>query len=346
MFKAARIKLTIWYLAVIMSITLSFSLVVYKGVTEVTMRALEAQRRRVEKQLFMGRDLPFMVRGNPMIDAETILEIRTNTKNNLIVVNVVIFVVAGSLGYLLAGKTLQPIETMVKKQKRFISDAAHEIKTPLTAMKTTLEVALRDKNLSHDERMETMQSTIQEIDKLNLLASRLLSQSRHQNENNSHVEQISVKEAITKSVDKLKNIAKSKNLSLKTEITDSTINANFIEIEELFINLIDNAIKYSSPNDEIIIKAKQMKNLCVVSVEDNGKGISEEDLPHIFEPFYRADKSRTNSHTEGYGLGLAISKEIVDKYLGEIKINSALKKGTIVTVKFPISKKSVESTNI
>src|SRR3989339_482306 len=134
MFKQARIKLTLWYVAILMVVTVSFSFFVYASVDSVTSRALESQKLRIERQYNnnwgMNRMTPPPL---PHFNTETLMEIRQKTVNLLIVLNITILFLSAALSYFLAGKTLKPIEETVKKQKRFISDAAHEIKTPLTA---------------------------------------------------------------------------------------------------------------------------------------------------------------------------------------------------------------------
>ncbi|OGC50412.1 hypothetical protein A2716_04365 [candidate division WWE3 bacterium RIFCSPHIGHO2_01_FULL_40_23] len=341
MFKSARIKLTLWYLAIIMLITLAFSSFVYIGVDRATRHALEGQRRRFERR-FTQLNTPFgFPRGTPMLDAETLAEIRSRTLATLLVINGAVLIISATSGYFLAGRTLKPIEEMVERQKRFISDAAHEIKTPLTSMKTGLEVTLRSESLTVKEAKKALGSAIEEVDKLHKFTGKLLKQSRYQNGNNAKKETVNLQEVLAHVVKKLKPQADKRGEVLVLTGTDLKITGDKDELEELFINLIENSIKYNKANKPVTISLSSEKNYAKVSIEDFGKGIPEEDLPHIFEPFYRADKSRKDSQHEGYGLGLTIAKEIVERHHGEILVVSKKNNGAKFTVKLPLSNFSV-----
>ncbi|OGC51035.1 hypothetical protein A2W32_01760 [candidate division WWE3 bacterium RBG_16_37_10] len=136
-------------------------------------------------------------------------------------------------------------------------------------------------------------------------------------------------------VTKLKPIADKKSETLNLTIQPLKINGDKDALEKLFTNLIENAIKYSYHNQTINLTLKRIGTEARFIVQDYGQGISEEDLPYIFEPFFRADKSRTASAQEGYGLGLAISKEIIEKHQGNITVRSKPNEGTTFTVTLP-----------
>jgi signal transduction histidine kinase len=268
-------------------------------------------------------------------DIETLLEIRQRTLIMLGLINIVILCVSGTLGYALAGITLKPIEEMLKKQKRFVSDAAHEIKTPLTAIKTDLEVTLRDKNLSLDDSKKAITGTIEEVDKLHKLTNLLLKQSKYENgvviERNESIDLKMLLERITK---KLENTAKLRDIDIKTDLADIKMIGNFSELEELFTNLIENAVKYNKNGEQVVVSLYSENNQIVIKVEDHEIGIADQDLKNIFEPFYRSDKSRAKQDHDGYGLGLTISKEIVDRYKGKIEVKSEINNGSVFTVRF------------
>jgi len=144
MFKSAKIKLTTWYVTIIILISIAFSIFAYMGIAAGTKKASEVQHRRFERQYIRFE------RPEPLLDIDALIEIRNKTLVTLIIFDVAVLGISWALGYFLAGKTLKPIENMLEKQKRFVSDAAHELRTPSTAAKTELEVALRDKKLSHN----------------------------------------------------------------------------------------------------------------------------------------------------------------------------------------------------
>src|SRR3989338_581858 len=150
MFQSARIKLTGWYLLIIMFISIAFSVVIYHQLTQEISRFEQAQRFRFEKNL---RDFDLPTPPNPNMRAMKILienpelieEIKERVAITLVIINGGILILAGGLSYFLAGKTLSPIKNMMDEQNRFISDASHELKTPLTSLKTAMEVFLRGK---------------------------------------------------------------------------------------------------------------------------------------------------------------------------------------------------------
>lgn len=318
---------------------LTFSTFVYLGVNGATQRALEVQNRRMENQ-FKAAGISVRSFRQPMpFDIETLLEIRQRTLTVLLIVNVFVLAIAGGFGYALAGITLKPIEMMLQKQKRFISDAAHEIKTPLTAMKTDIEVTLRDKNLNMDKARLALEGSIEEIDKLHRFTTNLLKQSRYQAVvNQNRKTNVNLNILIEKICNRLANMALKKEVHLDKKFKDIFVLGDAVELEELFTNLIDNAIKYSKTNGTVKITIDKNVGQALVNISDDGIGIDKEDLPNIFEPFYRADVSRNKSTYDGFGLGLAISKEIVTNHGGSINVTSVPDEGTTFTVTLPLAK--------
>ncbi len=340
MFQSARIKLTAWYVFIIMIVTLSFSVFMYVGVLQTTERALENQERRFEKQFdedFRPNGMQMnQLRPRPFLDPETIVEVREKTFVTLLLINIVVFLVSSALGYFLSGRTLKPIEIMIEKQKRFISDAAHEMKTPLTVMKTDLEVTLRDKNLSVENSRKALATSIEEIDKLNNFVNHLLTQIRYQSDTPSdQKEKLDLKLLLELVVKKLGPIATEKRITLKStlEFKSAHVLGNRKNLEVALSNLIENAIKYNNPNGEVHVSLFRLKNDVVIKIEDTGIGIKKEDLNKIFDSFYRADKSRS---TKGHGLGLTIAKEIIEKHGGNISVESIAHKGSTFIIKLPL----------
>lgn len=333
-FNSTKIRLTGLYLAIIMFVTVSFSFFIFSQVNEATKHAMQIQKKKIEKQF---AQVPPEFRKQIFLESyqtEALLEIRENVLYNLIVVNLTILVVSASLGYYLAGKTLKPIEEMVAKQKRFISDAAHELKTPLTAIKTDIEVTLRDKNLTKETTKEALNRTLQEVDELTALTNHLLAASKYNNGDvyKKDIKSFKLNESISKVVKKYEPKAKDKDIEIKLNLSDVEINADQVEVEQVLSNVIDNAIKYSGRESEVKVSLTKEKNNAIIKVKDSGQGISQENQERIFEPFYRGDKSRTNSKTEGYGLGLAITKDIVQSYGGNILVVSQPQKGSTFTI--------------
>src|SRR3990167_11408943 len=191
MFHSARIKLTGWYLLIIMFISLAFSLVIYSMITREINHFEQAQRFRFEKKL---RDFDLPVPPGSNIRAMKILienpelieEIKERVAMTLVIINGGILLLAGGLSYFLAGKTLKPIKNMMDEQNRFISDASHELKTPLTSLKTAMEVFLRGKEKNVKDSETIIRESIIEVDKLQSLSESLLQLAQYDYNGRSH----------------------------------------------------------------------------------------------------------------------------------------------------------------
>jgi signal transduction histidine kinase len=239
-------------------------------------------------------------------------------------------------GYMLAGRTLNPIADMVDEQNRFITDASHELRTPLTSLKAEIEVNLRDPNLSLDQTKSILKSNLEEVNSLQVLSDgliRLTQYQQGQNELSFTTVQLSI--VIKEAIRKVTNAAKTKHITITNDIRSVNLEGNQTSLTELFVIFLDNAIKYSPKQKTIHLTGKKNNGHIIIEITDQGIGIDEKDIPHLFDRFYRADKSRTKNAAPGYGLGLAIAKQIVDQHNGTIRVTSQLKKGTTFTIELP-----------
>lgn len=339
-FESARIKLTSWYLIIIMLLSLSFSAGVYQQVASSTQKALVFHERKIDSRLKdLGLDMiePPPPQFQKIINQETAKDILDHTLIFLIIMNFLILVLSGGLGYFLAGKTLAPIEEMLDKQKKFVADAAHEIKTPLTAMKTVLEVQMRNKNLSVEEAKKSMNDVLEEVDSLTFLTARLLDESKYQN-SPMVFEKIFMNELVDNILKKFEEGIKAKSLKIEKNFAeDLFINGDKKSIKELISILLDNAVKFNVDGGKISVEGTQIDGNKISFIMTNtGERIAEKDLDKIFDRFYKASKSRTRKNDSGYGLGLSIAKEIVEKHDGNISVDSN-KDGTSFNVSLPSS---------
>lgn len=329
MFKSARIKLTALYLAIITLISISFSLVTYRILTAEVDRFDRFQRFRFEQRMRFENV-------QPLLDQELINETKRRIAFGLIFVNGVIIFVSGGLAYFLAGKTLQPIQDMIEDQHRFIADSSHELRTPITSLKIATEVALRDKKLSVRDAKQILNDNLLEITKLQRLSDGLLRLAQYDSPEHKNIfSKVSSKKVVEQALVEVETLAKNKKITFQNEIKNYHIKGNEAELVELLVILLDNAIKYSPENTKIELDSKKTKSYVYLSVFDEGIGIAENDAPHIFERFYRSDKSRTG--TKGFGLGLSIAKRIVDSHKGTIRVKSEQDKGTQFIIKLPSS---------
>ena len=178
MFHSATLKLTGWYLLILMAISLIFSVVIYNIVSNELGDRLEQLQSRFERSNIA---IPFDGLHNPTYTAFRIdqdARAKTNLLVSLIYVNLLILATGGAGSYLLARRTLQDIEAAHEAQSRFTSDASHELRTPLAAMRTEIEVALRDKDATKTELRETLESSLEEVNKLTNLSQMLLHLAR------------------------------------------------------------------------------------------------------------------------------------------------------------------------
>ncbi|KKU81018.1 hypothetical protein A2875_04410 [Candidatus Gottesmanbacteria bacterium RIFCSPHIGHO2_01_FULL_46_14] len=325
MFKNARVKLTAWYLAIIMSISILFSAVIYRGIN--------AELQHFERRIPLPISRIF---SQNRLELEMIVQARRRLVTTLVVINLAILGLAGAAGYFLAGKTLSPIEAMVLEQNRFISDASHELKTPLTSLKSAFEVFLRNKTRTLYEADAIVKESIGDVNRLQSLSESLLAFAQYQKPNNSiQVQRVSLKSVLAEAIRKILPLATQKDIVITKQIQDEDVRANRYALVDLFVILLDNAVKYTDTNGAVNIFVKKTDGHVSIMVKDTGIGIHKKDLPHIFDRFYRADSARSGSDRTGYGLGLAIARKIVDLHKGSISATSVVGKGSTFIVRLP-----------
>lgn len=343
MFRSARITLTLWYVIIAAVITAFFSALIYDGITSEFERGLQRERIRIEQGLMPvpGQSVNRVYIRQP--DPALMAEVRQRILMRILLVDSVIVAIAALSGFFLAGRTLKPIKEMVDKQNRFISDASHELRTPLTAARTSLEVGIRDKQLSLPEAKELLDSTLDDVKNIQHLSDNLLTLAQFQNGNKqSKFEEVSIQQIIEKARKQVSSLAKQKNIEITIEKSDHLIEGNTGALKELFVILLDNAIKYSQPDKQITITAKRLDGHVEIKVIDQGEGIAAKDLPFIFDRFYRTEDSRTRSETTGYGLGLSIAQKIIEEHAGTMQVKSKVEEGTTFIVKLPVAPEKID----
>ena len=335
MFQSARLKLTAWYLLIIMLVSTTFSIAFYHAATNEIDRLI-FRIRFLEEQ---SSQLQIPTPPNTVITLDQLQDVKTRLKVSLIVINGIIFVLSGGAGYFLAGRTLRPIQLMVSEQNQFISDASHELRTPIATLRAEMEAALLEKHLGDKEARKLVESNLEELGRLQELANSLLQLAHVTDKNQRFNENVSLEEVVQAAFRKVGPMAKKKEITFIFSVVEGKIIGDRQSLVEVFTNLFDNAIKYSTAKTTVTVSCAIKKHTATITVTDQGIGIATNDLPRIFDRFYRMDKSR--SQADGYGLGLSIAKKIVTAHNGSITVTSVLKKGTTFTLTFPLARKIV-----
>lgn len=338
MFQSATLKLTAWYLAILMAISLTFSLVIYQlNYHEINNRLENLQHSIIDTLNPLNSDRSSYYRyteGPGSVLFNEASKASTQMILSLVYINIVVLVAGGLGAYFLARRTLRPIERVHEAQSRFTSDASHELRTPLSAMKAELEVSLRDSQLEIVEARELLESNLEEVNKLIQLSEMLLKLSRldHDKLERETVDIVAVLNNVLK---RYPHAEKRFEVSARKK---ATTQANEAAVSELISILIDNAIKYSPEKTKIHIRIFLQRGMVVFEIKNQGTPIPNELLPRLFDRFFRIDSSRTNGAKNGYGLGLSIAKKIADVHHGELTVSST-QDGTIFRFYLPIIKK-------
>jgi heavy metal sensor kinase len=230
---------------------------------------------------------------------------------------------------------LERLQGVFESQTRFIGDAAHELKTPLTAMKGNLEVGLQ-RDRSTEEYRDVLSTTLGQVEHLTRLVKSLLTLTQFSGEHPPIDRKPVLLEPLLKElVSELSVLAEEKGCLFTARIQEvPKILGDAGQLKQLVINLLDNAIRHTSQGESVTVTLQSSENTVLLTVEDTGSGIGTEHLPHIFTRFYRADRAR-DRESGGTGLGLAIAKEIVLAHHGTINVRSEVGKGSVFTVSLP-----------
>lgn len=332
-FGRAKLRLTVWYTLVLMVVSSFLSGIYYQR----TISMVEAQYHQIESRL-MDKRIPTPPMKNltqrlELLEDDFVL-IRSFLVRQLLMINGLVLLVGGTASYFLAGVTLLPIQRSLEKQKHFVADAAHELKTPLTALKTSLEVGLMDKHNYSAKKL--LESSLDDVNSLTSLTENLLSLARLESDDFSlSFEVVSLDQVINRVINHLKPLADQKKIKIKVnELNNFNLLANENALVEAMMILVDNAIKYSHEKTEIKIQVKKQKNKLILKIIDQGIGIESKHLDKIFDRFYRIDESRTKKFRAGYGLGLSLAKKIIIQHGGKIEVESKLNQGSTFTIIF------------
>lgn len=227
------------------------------------------------------------------------------------------------------------LRTSEQKRHQFVSDASHELKTPLASIKL-----LTDSILQNDMDLETVREFVADIgneaERLNRLSQKLLSLTKIESQTDGEYEIVHIAPTIEKVIRMLSAIAKEHQIEIRADLQkDVPILIIEDDLYQIIFNLMENGIKYNTPGGSLTVRLRRCDDDAVVQFSDTGVGIPEDALSHIFERFYRVDKARSRK-SGGSGLGLSIVRSLIERNRGEIHVESKVGQGTVFTLRFPV----------
>lgn len=341
MFKSARVKLTLFYLAtlVVFSFALTFS---FRMLFEHEYDQSNSAQRQGVRQLLHVMGLPGRFGPQPYnnfndLQQNQAEDVHAHLNHDLILINIAALAIGGALSYWFAGRTLKPIEEAHIAQARFASDASHELRTPLTNLRLENEVFLRQRTFTDAEARELINSNLEEVQRLEGLSSNLLALTQY-GHTPLKTATISVKQIVDGAIKTKQKTADKKQVTLNREaLVAAKVIGHQDSLEQCLDILLDNAIKYGPEKGVVRISGKIEDNYYLLWVQDEGSGISEHDMPYIFDRLYRGDKARS-SKTGGYGLGLALAKSIAQANNADIRAQNVPGGGACFILRLPLAK--------
>jgi signal transduction histidine kinase len=332
MFTKAGLKLTLFYSAFFFCFFWIFSLSLYiwmeKSIGEgmIVKRVQQQEQQGQFEGEFVGQSVT--IAGTIALD---------QLKTILLVLNGGLLPVIPLTAWFLTRRTLRPVQAIHERQQQFASDVSHELRTPLSILSGEIEIALKKDRTSEDYR-QTLKSAKEETDSLGGLVENLLVLTRMgHGKQTREVEAVDITDLINQVVGIVLHKSEEQLVSVFVTPAEESVVVVGQEalLRQLFLNIIDNAIKYTPENGKITIGLSQDTHYGIVQVKDTGVGIAPEHQARIFDRFYRIDAAR--SETQGYGLGLAIAQAIVALHHGKIRVHSAVGKGTTFSLYLPLA---------
>lgn len=321
-FHITRWRLTLWYMVISCLLLTMF-----------TIAALIAERQAfmaVEELVHsQSRGIVF----NAVLQAE-IDNFQQDFARRLIAFDLLMLIVAGLASYILSGRTLQPIERMVKEQAAFAADASHELRTPLANIDMEIEARRRSGSAPKGQDAELLNSIQAEVQRMRGLVTGLLHLVRSHEVAQLPARPVNITDICQDVVNSVQARLTQKKLKLALKLPQEaiTIKGQDDEFRQVVLILLDNAILYTPNQGVITINLEAQSDKAQLTVHNTGPGIPSPELPRIFERFYRGEGVKQ----PGSGLGLAIARVIVERYDGQIAVASQPKQGTTFRLRLPL----------
>lgn len=252
-----------------------------------------------------------------------------------LVPQLIVVMIIGAAAAIFTDFAMAPIGHAANDQKRFIANASHELRTPLSIMKTTAEVLrMRGDKVTKEEMAEFVSGIIEEVNRMSSIIEFFLRFATLESRQHFQMSAVSVSQVVNKVTNIVGHSAEEKGIEIVfVDRATATVWGNFTALEEMFINFVKNAINHTPAGGKITVSVREKDGAVLAFVKDTGSGISHEDLPHIFEPFFKGTNGARRKG--GIGLGLTIVREIAKMHRAKITAESQAGKGTVFFVHFP-----------
>ena len=317
-FRASRIKILLFVVLLTITIVLIFTALIDYIERLIYISVMEALNTAI---------------ATGFVDPATLQGTSVTTDRAFIFILVTVIALATIAGSIAARVALRPITHALDLQKRFIGSAAHELRTPLAILKTNNEVALYD--VAKNNPLRTLlEENVEDVNHLTEIINNLMLLHRTNAFGPLTFEKVDIEHVLARIMKQLTPLADARGITVAVrEKSLPIVYGNTTALEQVFFNLIKNAIVYTPENGTVTVSSGPLSpTIASIQVSDTGVGIAKTDFPHIFEPFYRSEKT---AYEKGSGLGLAIVFEIVRHHSGKIMIQSAPEQGTSFIVSLP-----------
>jgi two-component system sensor histidine kinase CiaH len=315
-FFRARLNLTLLYVLIVALIVLGFSLFLYQNIGHNLKDARDDDfAGAVPRQHFVDNTLE-------------------SIQYEIFVADLFILITTAGLSFVLAGKTLEPIQRGVEAQKAFAANASHELRTPLAVIRNDIEVFLRSSAKTKEIAEKMMRSNLEEVTRMSGIVEDLLLLARSDNQTPFQHKKVDLGLVVRHAVNNMSSLSGRSGIQMTYEGGDAIfIQGIQSQLERVILNILQNSVDHTKPGGSITVSlgVKKRSSGVLLSVVDTGSGITSKDLPHIFTRFYKGNSAK------GTGLGLAIVKEIVHEHGGKITVKSIENKGTTVTILMPLA---------
>lgn len=327
LFTRARLKITFLYFLLGIVIIAVAGYFVYSDVTAVVKNVLQ-----IVEELLAGQI--------PVATAAAVISHAINAQIRQMDIAVGLWLILAMVlaAYLLAGITLRPVKRAMERQRRFMANISHELRTPVSIMKANTEATLlAGEQMTRDELAGAVRNTLEELDRMTKIIEFLLDFSDVENRlTRQSFRAVDLAHAAKKTVGLMARTAAEKRVDLRLAARDKAIiSGNATAIEEMIMNLVKNAIAYTAPGGSVTVIVSKKFGKATLSVKDTGIGIPQRDIANIFEAFYRGDNVVSIKDTGSIGLGLAIVKEIATFHGAIVSVKSEIGIGTTMSVQFP-----------